>query len=225
MTTPPTDGRRPAASADPSVPTTTARSDRRRTVAVAVVIGAVFIGATLRLPRGSGAFYAAGFALASVWVVASVLCRPIPMRGSSDSTRTEWMVGLVVGGAMFGLFVVASAVGRQFSVLEGPIESVLRKADAGSVWLVLALALVNGVAEELFFRGALPDAVGGRRGLVAATAIYVAVTAVTGNTALTLAAVVMGVVFALERRLTGGLIASMVTHVVWSTLIIFALPR
>jgi hypothetical protein len=57
------------------------------------------------------------------------------------------------------------------------------------------------------------------------TLIYVAVTAATGNIALILAAMVMGVIFSLQRSHSGGILAPSVTHVLWSTLMILALPR
>ena len=47
----------------------------------------------------------------------------------------------------------------------------------------------------------------------------------TGNAALVGAAVVTGVLLSLERRQSGGILASIVTHVVWSTLMLLALPR
>jgi membrane protease YdiL (CAAX protease family) len=39
------------------------------------------------------------------------------------------------------------------------------------------------------------------------------------------AAAVMGTLFALERRTTGGILAPMITHVTWSALMLFLLPR
>ena len=59
--------------------------------------------------------------------------------------------------------------------------------------LVLFVALVNGAGEELFFRGALHAALEPHRPAVAATIVYVVVTAATGNVALVIAAAVMGV--------------------------------
>ncbi len=205
------------------VMTTPAR--RARTIVViAIVIGASLIAATLRVPRNGMAFYACGFAAAAVWIVAAWLCRPITWMRGGEGSR-DLAIGVAVGGAMFGVFVLGAEIGRHISVLAGPIDSVLRKADGGSMAFVIALALVSGVAEELFFRGALLAVVPVRHAAVISVLIYVAVTAVAGNTALTIAAVVMGAVFALERVVTGGLVASITTHVVWSTLMILALPR
>jgi len=198
----------------------------RRAVALsALIVGAALIGATLRVERGSATFYIAGYALAAVWVVAALLSLPIRWTGAMFHPRIELAIGTVVGTAMFGVFVAADEIGRHISFIAGPTVNLLAKADAGPVVAVLALALVNGVAEEMFFRGSLPDAVGGRTPLVISTVVYIAVAATAGNTALTLAAIVMGVVFALVRSRTGGLIAPITTHLVWSTLVVLALPR
>ena len=89
-------------------------------------------------------------------------------------------------------------------------------------------ALVNGVAEELFFRGLVMDATmrfGSLAAVSISTALYVGVTAVGGNNALTAAALVMGALFAIERVVARGLLVPIVTHLVWSTLMIIALPR
>lgn len=206
--------------------TTPTRRDQTVVVA-AIVIGASLIAATLRVPRNGTAFYACGFAAAAVWVVAAWLCRPITWMRRGELTR-DLVIGVVAGAAMFGVFVLGAEIGRHISVLAGPIDSVLRKADGGSIVLVLTLALISGVAEELFFRGALVPVLpvrDSRHAAALAVVVYVAVTAVAGNTALTVAAVVMGTVFAIERVYTGGLAAPITTHLVWSTLMITALPR
>jgi membrane protease YdiL (CAAX protease family) len=91
--------------------------------------------------------------------------------------------------------------------------------------VVLAVAFVNAVGEELFFRGALHAALEPHRAGLFAALVYIAVTATAGNLALVVAAVVMGTVFTLERISTRSVLASAVTHVVWSTLILLALPR
>lgn len=203
--------------------TTPSRRDQT-VVVIAIVIGASLIAATLRVPRNGTAFYACGFTAAAVWTVAAWLCRPIQWMRGGEMSR-DLAIGVAVGGAMFGVFVLGAEIGRNISLLAGPIESVLRKADGGSMAFVITLALVSGVAEELFFRGALLAILPVRRAAVLSVVVYVAVTAVTGNTALTVAAIVMGTVFAIERAVTGGLAASITTHVVWSTLMILALPR
>ena len=100
----------------------------------------------------------------------------------------------------------------------------LRYADQGTTPLVLTTTLANGVAEEVFFRGALYAAAGGDRPVLVSTAVYGLATTATRNPALVLASVPMGLLFAQQRRITGGIQAPVLTHVVWSTLMLRYLP-
>src|SRR5919112_38456 len=59
---------------------------------------------------------------------------------------------------------------------------------------------------------------------IASTAVYGLATTATRNPALVLASVPMGLLFAQQRRITGGIQASMLTHVVWSALMLRYLP-
>ena len=211
-------------------------------VTLAVVAGSVLLGLALRFERGSTGFYLCAVAVAAVWLGAAALVRRTfgdagpPQRFRTDSPqivarvtepRAALVAGAAIGVVMFGVFVAGAEIGRQFSFLADPIDAILRKADGGPVLAVLAVALINGVAEEVFFRGAVVDVFGTRqrRAYVMAVIVYVVVTSVSGNTALTVAAVVMGTVFALERWSTNGLVAPIATHLVWSTLMILAFPR
>jgi hypothetical protein len=90
--------------------------------------------------------------------------------------------------------------------------------------LVLATVLGTGAAEEVFFRGACYDALADRQPVLASTAAYALVTCVTGNPALVIASVPMGALFALQRQVTGGIQAPVVTHLTWSTLMMWLLP-
>jgi len=132
---------------------------------------------------------------------------------------------LLLGVALFLAFAAAALVARQIPFLAGAVERVLEKADAGPRGFVLAVALVNGVAEEVFFRGAVHSAFGRHRPSLWATALYALVTVATLNLALVAAAVVMGVIFTAEREATRGVLAPIITHVTWSTLVLFLLPR
>jgi uncharacterized protein len=65
------------------------------------------------------------------------------------------LVALVLTGiGAFGLFYGATRLARHIPPLDRAIGSVLRYADEGSTRLVLLTVCTNGVAEELFFRGA-----------------------------------------------------------------------
>ena len=81
------------------------------------------------------------------------------------------------------------------------------------------------MGEEIFFRGALYSASAlSPQAAVASTGIYALATATTRNPSLVLAAVVMGTLFALQRRASGGLQAPLLTHLTWSTLMVRYLP-
>ena len=199
---------------------------RRPVTAVVLVVGAVVLSIDLRLPRGSTQFLVLGVVLALVWSTPTFL---FGLSGGPGRTGRlgDLALGAAGGAAMYVVFVVGQAIVREISWLDGPIRNILDKADAGPTVLIAAVALINGVAEELFFRGSLLDALGAVRPAahVASFLVYVGVTALVGNTALTLAAIVMGAVLAGERWVTGALYAPIATHVVWSALVILALPR
>src|SRR5664279_3684240 len=65
----------------------------------------------------------------------------------------------------------------------------------------------------------------GTNSVLVTTTVYALVTAGTRNAALVLAAVVMGFIFARQRRVAGGLLAPVVTHLAWSLLMVLLLPR
>ena len=114
----------------------------------------------------------------------------------------------------FAMAVITAIVAQLTDNKITPVEAV-----------VVAIAVVNAVAEERFFRGALPVALAGDHRAVVATAVYVLVTVATLNVALVVAAAAMGTVFMLERLATRGILAPTLTHVTWSTLMLLAIPH
>lgn len=199
---------------------------RRIVTAVTLVVGTALLASTLRTAPGSGWFSALGFLAAVAWIAGGVLSGPIPLRpGRPAAWRTVALPALAVGVVAFLSFLAADLVGQQLPWIADALTSVLDQADAGPRLLVLAVALVNGVGEEVFFRGALLAALEPRRPALTATIVYVLVTAATGNIALVAAAAAMGTIFSLERLSTRSILAPIVTHLSWSTLMLFLLPR
>lgn len=201
---------------------------RRRVVVTATIaLGAALLGGTLAAPVGSWLFYGFGVLVAATWLIGGRLSGPLHMgRTGGVATRGRAVVApFLLGAVLFAAFAAASLVARRIPFLEGPLESVLARADSGPRALVLALALVNGVAEEVFFRGALHSAFGRHRPVLWGTVLYALVTVATLNLALVVAAVVMGVAFSAEREATRGVLAPVITHLTWSTLVLFLLPR
>jgi membrane protease YdiL (CAAX protease family) len=200
---------------------------RRRVTGAVAVTGASLLGASLSTPPGSRRFYGLTLGVAGTWLVGGLASGPLHLGrtfGWGDRLRRPVLTPIVSGAGAFAVFYAAALVARRIPVLERAIGSVLRYADQGSKALVLTTALANGVAEEVFFRGALYAAAGTRRPVLASTAVYGLATTATRNPALVLASIPMGLLFAQQRRMTGGIQAPVLTHVVWSTLMLRHLP-
>ena len=189
--------------------------------------GAALLGLSLSSKPGSRRFYVLTFGVAATWAGGALGSGPLHLGQSQrrDQTLHRPLVAPVVTGVgAFGVFYGAALVCRHVPVLDRALTRVLRYADRGSTPLVIMTTCANGLAEELFFRGALYAAVGRRHPVAKSTAAYVLATASTRNPALVLASLVMGVLFGLQRRASGGVEASARTHLTWSVLMLRDLP-
>lgn len=200
---------------------------RRQLVTLAfVVIGGTVLALSLRIEPGSPTFYVATFVLALVWTVGAFASGPLHLgreiHPSGHHVRPV-VAPILVGLALAGVFVVGALVVREIDVLDGFVRSVVEYADEGSLGLLALVTLVNGIAEELFFRGAVYAAVT-RHPVPVTTIAYTVATLATGNLMLGFAAVVLGAVVGLQRRASGGILAPILTHVTWSLSMLFALP-
>jgi membrane protease YdiL (CAAX protease family) len=199
---------------------------RRAVTAVFVLVGAVLLALSLRIRPGNALFYPATLGLAAVWTVGAFASGPLhlgrTLRGEEPGPRPLAMP-VVYGALLTGLFVVGGLVVRHVPWLDAQVRHVLDHAQHGSMPLLILLTALNGVAEELFFRGALYAATT-RQPVVVTTVAYTAATLATGNLMLALAAMLLGLLVALERRATGGIQAPIITHVLWSVSMLFVLP-
>jgi membrane protease YdiL (CAAX protease family) len=199
---------------------------RRIVVGITLVIGAAVLGLSLRRAPGESIFYWLTLALAAVWSVGASVSGPLHLGGINWRGRNQRPVitgtatGLLVGGA----FVLGGLIAREIPVVSALITRVLLFAHQGSFWLVVVITVVNGVAEEVFFRGALYTALGRHHPVVISTILYTCVTMASGNLMLAFAAIILGTVCALERRATGGVLAPVLTHFVWGLIMVLALP-
>lgn len=202
---------------------------RRQVVTAAVVlVGAGMLAVSLRIEPGSAWFYPATFALAAVWTVGAFLSGPLHLGRIATARDSSTLVRPLVPPVVLGLglaavFVAGGLVVREIPWLDRQVRSVTDFADQGALPLLVVITAVNGVAEELFFRGAAYAAVP-RRPVVWTTLAYVLATLATGNVMLTFAAVVLGVVVGLQRRASGGILAPVLTHCSWSLAMLIALP-
>ena len=211
-----------------------APAPRRPAVLVAtVIVGALVLAWALRVPPGDPLFYAGTVATAVVWATGALLSGRRPVRvlwphsaraAGTRSPSAQALASLVLGLLLVAVFAVAALVVGQVPVLARPVRHLLDHADAAWLPLVALLTAVNGVAEELYFRGALYAGVRGHDPVLVTAVVYAVVTAASGIPLLVLAAAVVGVVTALQRRATGGLLAPVVTHVTWSLGMLLLLP-
>ncbi|MEV7038243.1 CPBP family intramembrane glutamic endopeptidase [Amycolatopsis sp. NPDC051061] len=185
---------------------------RKALLAGVTAAGSGLLGASLASRPGSRRFHVLTASVAATWFAGA---GPVP-RGRRDVARP-----VLAGAGAFGAFYGCALVARRIPPLRRAISGVLSHAHRGSTSSVVATALVTGAAEEFFFRGALYDAFGPR----GSTALYVLSTAATRNPALVLASTVMGTLFAVQRGRSGGIQAPVLTHVVWSALMLGFLPR
>ncbi|WP_052740889.1 CPBP family intramembrane glutamic endopeptidase [Mycobacterium sp. UM_Kg1] len=204
----------------------TVQPRRRRIVAVTMALGSTLLALSLTRVPGDSSFYWLTAAMAVVWGGGAIVSGPLHLGwvGVSGRRRRPIVLGLGLGVVVAVIFVVGALVARQIDVIAEPIGKVLTYANHSNLPAVVAITLANGVAEELFFRGALYSALGASRPLLISSLLYVAATSASGNPMLGFAAVVLGAVCAVERSATGGVLAPVLTHLVWGLVMVLALP-
>jgi membrane protease YdiL (CAAX protease family) len=190
-------------------------------------VASTLLGRSLSSRAGTREFYALTLGVAGTWLGGGLVAGHVPLANEQtrrNSIRDLLVVPVAVGSGMFGLFYLAALAARRVPELDRALTNVLHYADEGSSPLVLSTTLANAIGEEVFFRGAVYAAAEPQRAIVASTLAYVAGTTATRNPALIVASAVMGTVFAVQRRNTGGVLAPTVTHLTWAALMLRFLP-
>lgn len=201
---------------------------RRRVVAgVTLLVGAALLGIGLRIPPGDPRFYVVTLALAAVWTVGAFASGPLHL--GHAWTRTGGVgrpvvQSLALAALLIGIFLVGAIAVAYVPFLRGPLEGLLDHARLGSLPVVAVVTLLNGIGEELYFRGALFAAVGRRHAVAITTVLYAVTTIAAGVPLLVLAAVVLGLVCGMQRRVTGGVLGPILVHIAWSMAMLLLLP-
>ena len=185
-----------------------------------LVAGAVLLAVSLGVEPGESSFYWLTLGLAGVWTVGALISGPLRL----GATHRPVLLGTAVGLALGLVFVVGALVARLIPGLREYVTAVLEFANHGSLVVVVLITLINGLAEELFFRGALYTALGDHHPATISTLIYVVAVMASGNPMLGFAAILLGAVCAAERRMTDGVLAPMLTHFFWGLIMVLALP-
>ncbi len=199
---------------------------RRRLVVVlvTVVVGVVVNAWALRIPAGDPMFYVGTAVLALVWLTGAFASGPIRLgREPSRDGRRPLGSSVAVAAALAALFCAGALVVARIGPLREPVEALLAHASVENLALVAVLTAVNGVAEECFHRGAVYSAAQRYHPIAVSTLVYAGVTAASGIPLLVLAAVLLGLVTAVQRRCTGGVLGPAITHVTWSMVMLLAL--
>lgn len=199
---------------------------RRIVVAITLALGATLLGISFSVRQGNPAFYPLTFGLAATWTLGSVLSGPLHLGHIhlAGRLRRPTITPIAVGLLLAAIFVMGALIVRTIPSLVRLAEDVLGYARLGNLWIICVITLVNGIAEELFFRGALFAAIGVRHAVLISTVLYVLATVAGGNLVLVFTAAVLGTVVGLERRASGGILAPILTHVTWSLSMLFVLP-
>ena len=187
------------------------------------LLGTGLLGITFSTQPGSKRFYGLTATVAATWAAGGVLSGPLHLgwiQSRDRQLRRPIITPIATGVGAFAFFYGCALVVRRIPVLDHAVSNVLTFAEEGGTPAVVATALANGVAEEIFFRGAVYSALDADRAVVVSTAVYTLATASTRDPALMLAAGVMGTLFSLQRRASGGLQAPAITHLTWSTLMV-----
>jgi membrane protease YdiL (CAAX protease family) len=199
---------------------------RRVVVAITLVVGAAVLGFSLRRTPGESSFYWLTLVLAAVWILGAFASGPLHLGGVNWRGRNQRPVisGTAIGLLLGGIFVVGGLIAREIPAVAALIVRVLQFESRGTLLFVVAITLINGIAEEVFFRGALYTALGRRNPVLISTVLYTFATMASGNPMLGFAAILLGLVCALERRASGGVLAPVLTHFVWGLIMVLALP-
>lgn len=195
-------------------------------VAATLMIGATLLGFSLAVEPGEPSFYVLTLLLAAVWIVGGLASGQLHLGRIALDTelRRPVFTPIALGLAAGLVFVVGALVVREIPPLASLTQSVLEYARFGSLPLVVAITLLNGIAEEIFFRGGLYAAIGRRGPVLISTGVYALTTVATGNPMLVFAALILGAVLGLQRRASGGILAPILTHVTWSATMVLILP-
>lgn len=212
---------------EPPRPKSTQLQRARLISVVALVAGGTLLAIALHIQPGDELFYPVTLGVAAVWAIAGVAGGGLRVGVATDSRGRKISPagqGAVLGLALLAIFLVGALVVAQIPLLRGPVDALLDHARFGALPAVLAVTVITGIAEELFFRGTLYDAVPARVAIPATTVLYALVTAVSGVPLLIFASLILGSVTALQRRATGGQLGPIITHVIWSSGMLLLLP-
>lgn len=159
-----------------------------------------------------------------------------------ESWRRPWPMwaALLTGIVCGGLLLAASHVGYHLvsSVWPGihrPVHALYSRVNSppGIPW-VFALLPIAVVAEEIFWRDEVitrmtqqsnpSDIAATLMPIVVAAGVYALTVASSGSVILVIAAVILGILWGIQRVITGTLVVPVMTHLIWNVGLFFLWP-
>ncbi|MGO3886012.1 MAG: CPBP family intramembrane glutamic endopeptidase [Mycetocola sp.] len=192
------------------------------------VLGTALLWVTFSSIHSSAVFILLALTLAAVWFAFAWMLTRNGQTAPSDSTRPRTGQALVrallisVGTA--AVFFAGTLLLINAPVIGPAVDTAARGAENAPLLVTVIVALITGLGEEAFFRGALPSLWRFPLGDGVATIAYTLSTLATGNPALILAAPLLAIACIWARRVTGRLWAAMMVHAVWSLVMIGGVP-
>lgn len=190
------------------------------------VLGALGLFLARRSGDGTPGFYALTVVTAVIYAAAWWVWGDrgaFRNAGAGDVAR-----GAAVGAALAVVFMLGALVVRCIPFLAEPVHELLSMPSAGGWAPTVAVLIINGIGEELVYRGAVPHQLRGRfseLGVGAlSTLLYCVVTIAMGVPLLVFAAGVLGAVCFFEASRTRGLLSPVAVHLTWSTTMLVAMP-
>ena len=174
---------------------------------------------------------------ASVWGVMAVVTGALGLLSLATGELTivghvgwAWAVGVGVasGLAIYAATAIFVLIVRHWPAMDRRVADVydLRKG-LGLLTALLLVAGVYGPGEELFWRGlvqgTISDELTPAAGALLSWLAYIVVNAASGSLAITAGAVVAGALWTLLAFWSGGVLASILCHTIWTGLML-ALP-
>jgi membrane protease YdiL (CAAX protease family) len=145
-------------------------------------------------------------------------------------TRQLVAMGLVSGLGLYLCFCAGALVVRA-TPLWPWVEQVsdLARATAPGALAALVLVFATSPSEEVLWRGAVFARLtrrygSGWRPVLLTTLLYALFVGLSGSLVLALAALICGTVWARQRQVTGSIVPSLVSHVLWALLMFLYVP-
>jgi membrane protease YdiL (CAAX protease family) len=204
--------------------------ERRGNIPVLALLAAMIIGWGLLIRRfGEGDVYAVVGPYALAVCIVMIALRPKTILAWLKPTKRGIWVGLAVGVAItvltYPAFQLASLV---YPELDGHVQSLYTGARSTTLAKALCWVIALVLAEELMFRGVLPDELSARMSERNAWGLSLIIYSLaqfgTGSVIVSLMALAYGSVWTWQRQYTDSLLSTVIAHLIWTPTVILLYP-